>query len=136
MTNLAHLAVQEIWRHATWIHYHQRVYRRSPLEEPLASSLTQILHLLDVVERHLPEAARGGGLEAPLALPVFLASTIAVKDEDRRKCRVWMDRLGRYRGFGENLAFVDKLWWESDLQGVPLDWHEAREAGGGPVTFI
>lgn len=105
MLNVSQLACQELrvfssnpfiplivyfsWRQASWLQYHQGIFRRSADHPEIKAALSCMLQLFDVAALQLSASFRG-----PLALPIFLASSVALTEEDRKKCRKHMENLG------------------------------------------
>jgi hypothetical protein len=132
MSNILRITLQEIWRHTAWIHFHQSISHLPAHHDAVASSRTQLFDLLLEAERHLPRK-----LGQPFALCFFLAATVSISAGDRRRCRDFMADVGPHEAYRGNLAFIERLWWESDVAGNGmLDWREARESWGDHVAFM
>ncbi|GAA6025226.1 hypothetical protein JCM10207_001409, partial [Rhodosporidiobolus poonsookiae] len=80
--NTARIAAQETWRQAALIHYHQ-VIDGLPADSPvLQARLESLLEVYGIVEQGLPALLIG-----PMTVPLFLASTIAVKPHHQHRLR-------------------------------------------------
>ena len=62
-----------------------------------------MLQLFDVASLQLSASFRG-----PLALPIFLASSVALTEEDRKKCRRLMENLGTGMLWQEALSVISQ----------------------------
>jgi hypothetical protein len=95
------------------------------------SALKTILKLLKIVELELEPSLHG-----PLALPIWLAATVALSDEDRQQCRHWVTELGLAGVlFQEAMTVAELVWSTSDQLGEPVDFRDLVLQTGLKVSF-
>jgi hypothetical protein len=118
------------WRQG--IHFHQALQCHRADHPHVQSALRTILKLLKVVELELEPSLHG-----PLALPIWLAATVALSDEDRQQCRHWVLELGSGGAlFQEAMAVAELVWTTSDQLGEPVDFRDVVLKTGLKVSFF
>jgi hypothetical protein len=80
--NAARTAVQELWRQTAYILYYQTIGYAAE-HRSMQSALREFRELCRIIELGLPALLYGS-----LALPLFLAATVAVTPEDRNDLRL------------------------------------------------
>lgn len=118
-----HYSLGTMWRHAATILLHTTVYRQGPLSATNQENLCAILSIYSKGTLRPMTIAMGDP-----AMPMLLASFVAVSSQDRKTC---MDAL---RQIGQNeLArdqyrrFVQKLWKTSNDSGYGVNWFDLIE---------
>ncbi|GAA5865220.1 hypothetical protein JCM8547_008319 [Rhodosporidiobolus lusitaniae] len=131
--NTARIAVQETWRQAALIHYHQTI-SRLPADDPvLQGCLVSLLDVYDVVEKGLPALLMG-----PVTVPLFLASSVALTPQHQYKLRLRHEIVGVYQGPRDCHRFIERLWRKSFTElgeGKQMDWHELAEVEK-PLAYL
>ncbi|GAA5912648.1 hypothetical protein JCM6882_004700 [Rhodosporidiobolus microsporus] len=131
--NTARIAAQETWRQTAFIHYHQ-VIDRLPAHSPVVQAcLDSLLDVYGVVEQGLPALLIG-----PMALTMFIASTVAVKPHHQHRLRNRHEVLQIYTGPRDCHRFIEKLWRTSFSQlgeGKLVEWHTLA-AGEKPLAYV
>lgn len=124
-------AVQEVWRQAALIHLYQSIFHSPADYPPLQACLHQILQLAKVIDISGPLR-----LETILALPVFLAATLAISEKDRQACRAHLNTesgISKAAAHKQNKAFIEDLWARRDREGPGVDWHDYASEERGPA---
>jgi hypothetical protein len=123
---------QSRWRQGTYIHFHQALLCHRSDHPHVQAALRTILKLLKVVELELEPSLHG-----PLALPIWLAATVALTEDDRRDCRHWVLELGSGGAlFQEALMVAELVWSKSDEAGQPVDFRDLVLDLGLKVSFF
>ncbi|BGP44240.1 hypothetical protein JCM10450v2_000051 [Rhodotorula kratochvilovae] len=120
--NVTRIAAQEVWRAAALIHFHQVLYALPAEHDTLQRILASFFEVYAVVEQGLPALLMG-----PMAVPMFLASTIATTPDAQYRLRRRHEMLHPYTGPRDCHRFVEKLWRLSFAQGKQVDWHKLAE---------
>ena len=113
------VAIAELWRCTALIHFHQAIHRTFAASHPdLSPLLERSLKLCQIIDSASPGCCSFLG---PLALPVFLAASVAVTEVDRAACRERLKGFGRAMVYRDNLRLIEEVWATSPKDGN-LDW--------------
>jgi hypothetical protein len=130
--NSTRVAIQELWRQTAQIHYYQAIYQRRPSDPALQACLAQVFGLCDIIDFGLP-----GLLYGPLALPIFLAGTIAIEPNQQKRIRQRLSALYEAAAFRDMHHFIERLWAESADTIELADWRRAAKSlDAGALSFL
>ncbi|TKY85879.1 hypothetical protein EX895_005420 [Sporisorium graminicola] len=70
-------------------------------------------------------------------LPMFVASSVAVDEEDRRVCEQAMQIVGHEEaGPASGRELIKEVWRRTDVQGTPCFWYDLIAGGDYAVAFF
>lgn len=123
-------AVHEMWRQAILIQFYQRILNLGALASKIQRALQEILSLADMLSSTLSPSETWD-----MWMVWFLASTVAITPEQRKKCILYLEALGTEQAIMDNLVIIKRLWKASDETGYPQDWYAIAEASGLSVCY-
>lgn len=124
------IAVHEMWRQAALIQFYQRILNLGALASKVQRALQEILSLADMLSTTLSPSETWD-----MWMVWFLASTVAITPEQRKKCILYLEALGSEQAIMDNLVIIKQLWKASDETGYPQDWYSIAEANGLSVCY-
>lgn len=124
------IAVHEMWRQAVLIQFYQRILNLGALASKIQRALQEILSLADMLSTTLSPSETWD-----MWMVWFLASTVAITQEQRKKCILYLEALGTEQAIMDNLVIIKQLWKASDETGYPQDWYAIAEANGLSVCY-
>lgn len=112
---------------------HTLIYRLGALHPIIASLLRSMLDLWTTAgERY----CRSVGC-SNFNLPMFVASSVAVSEEDRRVCESAMKVVGHEEaGPASGRELIREVWRRNDVTGVPCFWTDVVAGGEYAVAFF
>ncbi|SPO25490.1 uncharacterized protein UTRI_03088_B [Ustilago trichophora] len=70
-------------------------------------------------------------------LPIFIASSVALDEEDRKTCAEAMQIVGHEEaGPASGRALIREVWRRTDITGTPTFWTDLVAAGDAAVAFF